>query len=206
MNETQSLSFIHKAKLVSLASYGWKMNDRHIIAVIGTIIMVSLLIAYVIPAFGSSQEAMSKSSIKQISKTKIDSSYLYLYEYCHSKNSPGVIGFLVISNVENVPVLISPNIKSGECQTYGAKIHTDESNFVKTKLFTNNELPNLIQSFENKKMTLGDNLVTEQQKLNTFYKTNASNEKIVEQVAKIEFLKELIKSARSSIILLKSVG
>lgn len=205
MNETQQFSFIHKAKLASLTGYGWKMNDRHIIALIGAIIMVSLLITYFIPASGLSQDAISKSSIKQISKTKIDSSYLYLYEYCHSKNSPGVIGFLVISNVESVPVLISSNIKAGECQTYGAKVLTDKTDFIKTKMFIKTDLPNIIQDFENKKMTLGDNLVREQQKLNTYYKTNASKEKIVEQLDKIEFLKEMIKSARSSIILLKAV-
>jgi hypothetical protein len=204
MNETPLLSFVHKAKLVSLAGYGWKMNERLVIALIGTIIMVSLLHVYLIPAYGMSQD-MIKPSIKQISKTKIDSSYLYLFEYCSSPKIPDMAGFLVISNVESVPVLIAPGNKEG-CQTYGAKVQTDKSEFVKTKLFTNNDLSNIIQDFENKKITLEDKMVKEQQKLIKYYKTDSSEEKKAEQVSKIEFLGKLIKSARSSIILLKSVG
>lgn len=167
--------------------------------------MVSLLTANVSPAFSLSQDETLKPDVKQISKTKIGSSYLYVFEYCHSKNNVGVLGFLVISNIESIPVLISPNIKTGECQKYGAKIQLDKSDFVKTKLFTNNDLPKLIKDFENKKMTLEDKLVREQQILNTYYKTSASKEKISEQLDKISILKELIKSTRSSIVLLKSV-
>lgn len=202
MNVRQQLSPIHRAKIVS---YGWRMNDRHILPIIGTISMVSLLTANVSPAFSLSQDETLKPDVKQISKTKIGSSYLYVFEYCHSKNNVGVLGFLVISNIESIPVLISPNIKTGECQKYGAKIQLDKSDFVKTKLFTNNDLPKLIKDFENKKMTLEDKLVREQQILNTYYKTSASKEKISEQLDKISILKELIKSTRSSIVLLKSV-
>ena len=205
MNVIQLLSFIHKAKLVSLAGYGWKVNGRHTLPFIGTFILVSLLIAHLTPALGLSEETTLKPSIKQISKTKINSSYLYLFEYCSLKDSLGIMGFQVISNVESVPVLIDSNIKPGECQEYGVKVKTDKSEFVKTKLFTNNDLLDLIKNFENKKMILEDKLINELQKLNTYHKTNANNEKIVEQIDKVEFLKELIKSVRSSIILLKSV-
>lgn len=205
MNVTQQLSSIHKAKLVSLTGNGWKMDDRHVTSLIGAIIMAGLLTSNSTPAFGLSEDTAPKPSIKQISKAKLDSSNLYFYEYCQSQNNLGIIGFLVISNVERVPVLINTEIKAGTCQTYGAKIYTDGSDFVKTKLLTISELPAQIQYFENKKMTLEDKLVNEQQKLNTYYKTNASNEKISQQIEKIDFLKNLINSARSSIVLLRSV-
>jgi hypothetical protein len=65
MNATQPLSFIHKAKQVSLAGIGWKMNGRHLIALIGTILLVSLLISYLTPAYGLYHEAISKQSISK---------------------------------------------------------------------------------------------------------------------------------------------
>jgi len=202
MNET-CLSFTNGTKTVNLERYSWKVNDRYVI-LIGTIILVGLLTIHVLPALGLTDESESKPALKQISKTKTESSYFYLYQYCHSARSQDIMGFQITSNVESVPVLISPDIKIGECQTYGAKIHVDKSDFVKTKLFTKNELPDLIRSFENKKMTLEDKLSNEEQKLNIYRKTDAGEEKIIKQVKTIEHIKELIKSARNSIILLKS--
>ena len=180
------------------------MENKQIATLTAMMIGISLFTAHLVPAFGSSEESASKENIKQISKTKIGSAYLYFFKYC-TPNNPNIIGFQAISNIESVPVLVSSNSKVGECQIYGAKIHTDNADMVKTKLFTISDLSNLIKNYENKKMSLENKLAKEQQQLIIHYKTNESNEKIIKQIDAIASLKEWIKSTKNSIILLKSV-
>lgn len=123
---------ISKTQPKMLDFYG--TNSRHLI-ICGMIIPVILLASFFSYAFGLSDDTELKQSLKKVSKTKLGSYHLYFYKYCQSANSDA-IGFPTDGNIESVPILISQNIKSGECQTHGTKIYTDESGFAKAKLFS----------------------------------------------------------------------
>ena len=172
---------------------------------LAVLICATLIFSHLIPVLGEIQNNPSQPKITQISKTKVNSYYLFFFKYCPTQTSNDVKGFLVTSEKVDYPLIVSYNAKSKQCQTYGVKVLTDKPDLVATKLFFKNDIPKLTQGFEVKKKTLEDQFVKDSQKLNNYHRTSASDKKITEQTKKVENLKEMIKSLRSGIILLKSV-
>ena len=181
------------------------LSNRVLIACMVFLIIASLIFSYINPAFGAVYDDKLTPKVTKTSTVKINSSYLLFYKVCPAQFNPDVRGFLVSGDILDVPVIVSKNTKSGQCQTYGVKVLTENQDKVQTHLIFNKDIPKLIQDFEIKKKALENQLVKENQKLNIYHKTNNSEKKITEQIQKVEQSKEMIKSARSSIILLKSI-
>lgn len=200
--------YIHR--LVVPDSCRWSKTILRQLTIVITALMASLVVFGFTPVYSQTQDS-SMNTIKPISISKIDSnSYAYVFEYCPQNVTKNTIGIMIQLGIESIAVAIDENQDVGVCQKYSAKIHQGAQSDINHFLFQKNDVPDLIWKQENKVAYLEYSIISEEQVLRKLQAVsrndNVKNDKIEEQLDKINYLQSLLKSAKSSVRTLVSLS
>ena len=91
--------------------------------------------------------------------------YAFQFDYCAGVYNEGVLGVIVSSDTEKIPVPIDLSIQIGQCQQYGTQIRAFSVSSIDVSLFYEKDMERLTKVFDKKKGNLGDDLVHYHQKL-----------------------------------------
>lgn len=107
------------------------------------------------------QISISDKSAHEVS----ENIYAFQFDYCAAVCNEGVLGIVIASDTERIPIPIDPNIQIGQCQQYGTQIRAFSDSTLKVSLFYEKDIEKLIKIFDKKKSNLEDDLAHFQQKL-----------------------------------------
>lgn len=168
--------------------------------ILGGIAVVLLLATVLLQnAYAYTQDEIDRNGVKNISiQTLNNNSTVVTFDYCYNKYSKDIIGALVTSDRDAVPLpLDSSKLKYRECAEYGTKVLTKSSS-INLTLFEQDKVESLIDSFENKVHDLKNDLSQVYQQINSY--TNLEDYKKAEILAqKARMLEQQIKSAQSGL-------
>ena len=190
MKETRSKVLVPAYRFVTSANF-----------ILGIIVVIMILAVVLFQySFAYEQEAIDRNGIKNIVTTDLNhSATSVIFEYCSNKYTRDIVGALVTSNLDAVPVPVkTDNIPYRKCAVYGTSILA-ESDTVGVTLFEQNRVDALISSFNTKIHDLKNALTSTEQKISTYKKIGYFDDKVhpLEQQSKL--LEKQIKSAQSGL-------
>ena len=94
-----------------------------------------------------------------------ENTYAFQFDYCAAIFNKDVLGVIVSSDTEKVPLPIDSNIQIGQCHQYGTQIRASSNLSINVSLFHQKDMGELIQTFDAKKGNLEEDLIHLQQKL-----------------------------------------
>ena len=165
------------------------------------IIIIAILFAMILlpKALAYSQGEIDRNGIKNVKVNDLkQNTSSVTFDFCLNKYSSDVVGALVVSDINNVPVPIDlDSVKYGNCVKYGATVLA-ESGHKTVTLFQNDAIDGLISSFNAKIHSLKNDLAQTSQQINQ-HKQLGDNEKVDHLAKKADLLEQRIKSAQSGL-------
>lgn len=134
--------------------------------------------------------------------------YAFQFDYCATVYNEGVLGVIVSSDTEKIPVPIDPNIQIDQCQQYGTQIRAFSNSSIDVSLFYEKDMEKLIKIFDTKKENLEDDLIHYHQKLLRLEDPNLNGdnlEKIDRVKMQIEWINIAIQSYKEGLNTLRSL-
>ena len=134
--------------------------------------------------------------------------YAFQFDYCAAVYNEGVLGVIVSSDTEKIPVPIDPNIQIDQCQQYGTQIYAFSGSSLEVLLFYEKDVEKLIKIFDTKKENLEDDLIHYHQKLLRLEDPNLNGdnlEKIDRVKMQIEWINIAIQSYKEGLNTLRSL-
>ncbi len=128
--------------------------------------------------------------------------HAFQFDYCAAVYNEGVLGVIVSSDTEKIPVPIDPNIQINQCQQYGTQIIAFSDTSLDVSLFYEKDLQTLFKNFERKKMNLEDDLIQYQQKLLRLQNPNLDEDNLdeIDQVkTRIELIEHVVQSDKQGL-------
>ena len=128
--------------------------------------------------------------------------YAFQFDYCAGVYNKGVLGVIVSSDTERIPVPIDLNIQIDQCQQYGTQIRAFSDLSLDVSVFYEKDMERLIKIFDKKKGNLEDDLVHYQQKLLRLEDPNLDedNSKEIDQLKiRIELVGQVIQSYKEGL-------
>ena len=118
--------------------------------------------------------------------------YAFQFDYCAAVYNEGVLGVIVSSDTEKIPVPIDPNIQIDQCQQYGTQIRAFSNSSITVSLFYEKDMEKLIKIFDTKKGNLEDDLIHYNQKLLRLEDPNLDEDNL-EEIDRLKMRIELVE-------------
>lgn len=179
---------------------GLSLADQLIIfAALFTILI--LIIYQSQPAYG--QEEIS---IKEVQRVELgDSQYKAVIKYCKQNTQALPVGMLVSSDIGKAAIAVDKNLRKGDCQLYVTKINSSKPSFVKATLFEQNEVPDILQQFNQRLKNFEDKKINALKDLRIEKSSPEPDAKKIDRLEKnIMRFDQSIQNTKSSIRLLSS--
>ena len=134
--------------------------------------------------------------------------YAFQFDYCAEVYNEGVLGVIVSSDTEKIPVPIDPNIQIDQCHQYGTQIHAFSELSIEVSLFYEKDMERLTKIFDTKKSNLEDDLIHYHQKLLRLEDPNLDEdnlEKIAQLKIRIDLINHVIQSYKEGLNTLRAL-
>ena len=135
--------------------------------------------------------------------------FVFQFDYCAGIYNRDVLGVIVSSDTEKIPVPIDLNIQIDQCQQYGTQIHAFSDSSLEVSVFYEKDMEGLTKMFDKKKGNLEDDLVHFQQKLLRLEDPNLdeNNSKEIDQLKmRIELVGHVIQSYKDGLNIFRALG
>jgi len=134
--------------------------------------------------------------------------HVFQFEYCSAVYNEGVLGVIVSSDTERIPVPIDPDIHMHQCQQYGTQIRAFSDSSIEVSLFYEKDMQTLLKVFDKKKGNLEEDLVSYHQKLLRLQNPNL-DENNLEEInlikMRIDLINHVIQSYKEGLNTLRAL-
>lgn len=182
--------------MILLPTYGFVTSANFILGII--VVVLFLVIILMQNASAYTQDEIDRNGVKDIKVQTFNNSTTVIFDYCYNKYSKDIVGVLVTSNLDAIPLPVdSSKINYRECAVYGTKILA-KSNSINATLFEQSKVGSLIDSFNDKIHYLKNDLSQVYQQIKQYSKLG-DDKKIEHLYQNASMLEQQIKSTQSGL-------